>query len=423
MALSGIKVPKKKPRQKVNRNTGFQDQDWTGWEKWSGDKFHRLRRRAVDTYYQLTKPADNLPHLWTWMAKNGYSKNDVRCAKAAKTPGPYVAIYARLLNLGMPAYTKAHDDYWQSLAGTGGVMRPLDDYLNQSVGLLIETGKSLVDAKEAAEAAEAAAKGGVYKPSIQEVMREAAWAMSEEIDDVVEQFIIDKDIAAVKKFKPVNILRKKQAKANHARIIRKLYEGEYEEMVKINNIPTPTQIKKLNESQQDDWDQIKEGYAHLDTKTRKAALELFKSIIDACDIIIAEAKSTRKPRKVKAKSPEALVSKLKFKVSDSEYGIASVPAAKLIGAVCAVMFNTKTRKLGIYISETSNGFGVKGTSITGFNEETSIQRTVRKPADVLPGIKKTTKNKIIKAFDALTTTETKLNGRMNIDTVIMAVYT
>lgn len=417
-----IRVPKKTKKQRVNRKTGFTDIEWEGWEKWSGQKFHRTKHLAIEQYYTLTKASDNLVYIWTYMENQGYTKQDIRCAKAAPIPSPYIAIHARLRNLGMPSFNKVHDEYWQSLAGTSGNVKPTDEYLKENIDNLISIGKDLVAEKEAIAKAEAEKNAKYYKPTIQEVMREASFLMAHDIDEVVEQFIVDKDPAVVKKFDPVRVLRAKGAKPNHARIIRKLYEGELEEMQLINNIPTPAQLKKMTDSEQDEWSQIKEGYAHYDTKTRKAALDLYKKIVDACDIIIAEAKTVRKPRKVKIKSPEDLTKGIKFKVSDTDYGIASVAPAKLIGAVCAVMFNTKTRKLGIYVSADNDGFQVKGTSLQKYDEDQSLQKTLRKPKEVLAVVKKTTKAKTLKTFSGLTTTETKMNGRINSDTVILAVF-
>ena len=69
-----------------------------------------------------------------------------------------------------------------------------------------------------------------------------------------------------------------------------------------------------------------------------------------------------------------------------------------------------------------SGFSVKGTTLLGYDEEKSVQRTVRKTAEFLPVIKKTTKSKTEKLFQTLKTTETKLNGRFNDETVILAVF-
>jgi hypothetical protein len=160
-------------------------------------------------------------------------------------------------------------------------------------------------------------------------------------------------------------------------------------------------------------------------------LELYRKIVDACDITILESKSQRKPRKIKAKSADDLVKKLQLKTSDSSYGIASVPATGLIGCNIAMVFNTKTRKLGLYyasnvdpkgLQREGSGLTVKGTTIQGFDPEKSIQKTVRKPAELLPQIKKTTRSKTVKLFDTLKTTETKLNGRMNKDIILLGTF-
>jgi len=50
------------------------------------------------------------------------------------------------------------------------------------------------------------------------------------------------------------------------------------------------------------------------------------------------------------------------------------------------------------------------------------KKTVRKPDEVLPNWKKVTKHKLKSQFGYLKTTDTKMNGRMNEDTVILKVF-
>ena len=420
MALK--KIPRKSRKQRVNRKTGFTDQDWTGWEKWDGQKFHKIKRAALDQYYGLTKPADMHVHTHTWMLQNGYDKADVRCYKAAPHVGVYIAIYARLLLNGMPDFNPKEDEYWQTLAGTTGNVHPLSEYMNAKIKVAIAEGKSLVEEKEAREKAEKARLGNLYKPTIQEVMRDTAFAMTLDIEEVVDEWITNPDPAIVKKFDPVKSFRRVGTKANHARIIKQFYEGVYDEMVMLNNMPTATQLKRMDEHEADMWSQLAEGYEHYDNNQKKAALLLYKKIMDACDIIIAESKSQRKPRKVKQKSAADKVKKLQYKISDSDYGIASEPPEKIIGAVACIVFNCKNRKLGIYISTDNDGFQVKGTSLTNYDEANSLQKTLRKPQEQLSLFKKTTKVRATKQFESLKTTDTKLNGRFNKETVILAIY-
>ena len=67
------------------------------------------------------------------------------------------------------------------------------------------------------------------------------------------------------------------------------------------------------------------------------------------------------------------------------------------------------------------GLSVKGTSITGFDESQSIQKTLRKPDEQLKEFKDAGKVKLRKFLDDIKTTDTKLNGRCNPETIILKV--
>ena len=144
----------------------------------------------------------------------------------------------------------------------------------------------------------------------------------------------------------------------------------------------------------------------------------------ACDMIITSQKATRKPRAGKTKECGSTSCKTK---SESRrilsYGIASVSPSGLIGAVAALVYSTvKTVNLVCMLHMDADGFQVKGTTLQRFDEKQSIQKTLRKPNEVLPKVKKTTKAKTLKEFSYLKTTETKLNGRFNEETVLLAVF-
>lgn len=418
----GIKVPKKKARNVARRKDNDVDiPSFEGCEKWSGEKFNRARRHAHQEIYANVKTADLLPYVYTYMKKAGYTAAQVSAVKFAPYLPVQVGIYARLLAMGMPDLHQSHKEFWENLEGTCGEMRPVSEYINSQLALAIEAGAPLAEAKRLADR-QASSTSTVAKPSIQDVMRETAMRMSEGIEDVVNAFMENPGADAIRGFEPLSIMRIAQAKANHARVIRKMYEKAFAELQAVNSTVTAAQLKKLSESEQDQIAQLKEGYSHYSTAQKKAALDLYKKIMDACDIVIAEQKVNKAPRKVRAKSPDDLVKKLKYKSSDSTYGIASVPASGLVSALAAVVFNTKTRKLGIYVANDADGFGVNGTSLTNYNESTSVQKTVRKPEEVLPSYKRTTKPKAIREFEAIKTTEIKLNGRFNEDTVILAIF-
>ena len=406
------------------RKGQLQDPKWDGYETWTGQEFHRAKQAASDYYYRNYKASDLHDYAYQWMRENGYDKEDVKCAKADKrfNISQQVGYLCRMLTMGMPDYYEPHNEYWQSLPGTGGEIKPIIPYIKSRIDAAIDDGRPYVE--EARAKAEAEKARQVYKPTIQQLMFEASCEMTTDIEEALDNFARELDAKEVKSFDPVRTLRAVGCKMGHARMIRKFYEDALDEMVELNT--------KVGKRDMDDMrEQLEEGYAHLDTKQKKAWLEIYRKIVDACDIIIAEAKVTRKPRKAKVKTASDLVKKLKYKASDADYGLASIPPSDIVGANILVVFNTKNRKLGLYYASNTDpkglqregtGLSVKGTTIVGYDEEKSLQRTIRKPAEFLPQVKKTTRAKTEKLFDTLKTTETKLNGRINGETILIAAF-
>jgi len=186
----------------------------------------------------------------------------------------------------------------------------------------------------------------------------------------------------------------------------------------------------MDEHTQDQWAQLKEGYAHLKKADIKAFTTAIEELMTALDFVIDSAKATRKPRKPKVYSADKLVAKLKYCVTDDKFKLASVSPDQIIGANELWVFNTKTRKLGKYVAQNidpkgmqrvGSGLSVKGTTITGFNEALSVQKTLRKPADQIKDFKSAGKVKLRTFLDDIKTTDTKLNGRCNPETVLLKV--
>lgn len=252
--------------------------------------------------------------------------------------------------------------------------------------------------------------------SIQDRVRETALVMAGPIDDAIDEFFQNPSTFDLKAVKPVNLLKASQTKGAHARFIKGMYVDERERFTELVE----------GDSKSDEWKELSEGYSNLNKVQRKHFLDFLQNIESACDIIIGEAKtvSKRKPKAKKAKPAEELVKKLKFKASDTGLGIVSIPPSKIIGASQIWVYNTKTRKLGCYnATADSVGLSVKGTSIIQFNEDVSIQKTLRKPLEQLRDSKDLSRTKMIKWFkDDVKTTDTKMNGRVGEDVVIVKVF-
>ena len=64
---------------------------------------------------------------------------------------------------------------------------------------------------------------------------------------------------------------------------------------------------------------------------------------------------------------------------------------------------------------------VKGTTITGFSEKESIQKTLRKPEEKIKEFKEAGKVKLRTFLDDINAVDIKLNGRINPDTILLKV--
>jgi hypothetical protein len=369
---------------------------WDGADEWDGDKFTSHFRHAM-TWYRLESSVKELkPKLVEWMNMNGYDKADSNAIRKTKDKyfnGTIVGIAACLVK-GMP---EVHEGFNQG--------RDTAAWLRKEIEKVIKDG---ADDREDDEDAPKVEKPVVYVPNIQERLRDAAGTMSEELDAAIDSWIMDPEAFDPKAFKIVNLLRGKGAKAAHARYIKGFFARGHAELI------------ELSSGEADE--QLSEAYKHNSRRNVKKLIDFYESIVSACDQIAAEAKVLKKPRAKKVKPAEDLVKKLKFKLSDDKLSITSVPAAGIIGAQAAVVYNTKSRKIGLYIARTSEGLNVKGASIINFTDK-SYQKTLRKPDVQLKEFKEQNTQKRVETwFGKIKATETILNGRVNAELILLKVF-
>lgn len=148
-------------------------------------------------------------------------------------------------------------------------------------------------------------------------------------------------------------------------------------------------------------------------------MEALETLHGACDVVIDAAKASRKPRAKKAPSKEKLISKLKYLERDDKLQLVSVNPLDIIDAKEVWVYNIKTRKLGKYVAADHATLQVKGAGLQFYDEKLSIQKTLRKPDETLKEFKKAGKVQLRKFMDNIKTTDIKLNGRLNSDTIIL----
>jgi hypothetical protein len=165
---------------------------------------------------------------------------------------------------------------------------------------------------------------------------------------------------------------------------------------------------------------VKEAYSNF------SKVQL-KKLVAYCDQVIldgmklaGDAVKSRKPRKRKAKSPEQLTTKLNYAKDFAELKLVSVDPKTIVGANQLWVYNTKTRKLGVYVALDAAGLSVKGSTIQNFAESKSICKTIRVPTttrmnDVLNAGKVALRN----ILNDIRAAENKLTGRINADTILL----
>jgi hypothetical protein len=370
---------------------------WDDVDSLTAEQFSTKYRLAMDWYRLECTDKSLKPKVIDWMGRNGYEKDDIQAFKKTKDSRCSSTVGAIAANLikGMPVQRA---DFNQG--------RNTETWLREQIAKVINDGKDDID--DSADVVVKVEKPVVYVPTIQDRLRDAAGDMSEEIDYAIDSWITDPDLFDPKAFKVTNLLRGKGAKAAHARFIKAYFKRGHEELL------------ELASGNADE--QLREAYSHNSRKNVKKLIEFYDSVMTACDQIAAEAKLTKKPRAKKIVPAEKLVAKLKFKASDDKLGVTSVPPAQVVGAQGAVVYNTKTRKIGIYVSLNSSGLIVKGTSIGNFTEK-STQKTLRKPDVQLKEFKdQNTQKRIETWFKNIKATEVALNGRINADIMILKVF-
>lgn len=370
---------------------------WEGCEGWDADRFHKHFRYSMDYYRLESEIKTYKPIVVKWMESQGCTKADVASLKKVKDNriSTTMGAIAHCLLRGMTPQRADFNNGKDTAA-----------WLRAEIVKVIADGKDDVD-PEVAAAEKEANKTDVYIPSIQERVRDAAYAMTEELEDAYHAFQTDPENFDPKAFKILSLLRGKGVKAAHARIIKDFYARDLEE------------LEELASGKADE--QLREGYSHRSRKQIKNFIAFLQEIASACDMLMQEAKVNRKPRAKKPTDKAKVVAKLKYKKQDEALKLVSINPVDIIGAKELWVYNTKSRKIGRYVAGEFNELGIKGASITGYDELKSVMKTVRKPEEKLKEFKTAGKVQLRKFLDEINATEARMNGRINEEIVLLKV--
>ena len=236
----------------------------------------------------------------------------------------------------------------------------------------------------------------VAKPNIQDRLREKVSECAGELDGMFDEFVV----AGAKMsadYKPITVIRGLNVAPQMISDIANIWKA------KLSEFETVIEGKDA---------QLVEGYSYLSKIQMRNLVKFCEAVINDCGAYVQIKKVERKPRKVKAVPPEKRAAKFKVLMEFAELKLKGLPAASLVDKAEAWLYDTKKRKLIHLVADShTQAFTVKSNSIIGFSTIETMQKTVRKPADVVKAVQAAGKPAARKIYKDLSTTETPFNGR------------
>jgi len=247
----------------------------------------------------------------------------------------------------------------------------------------------------------------VAKPNIQDRLREKVSECAGELDGMFDEFVVNGAKMSAD-YKPITVIRGLNVAPQMISDIANLWKH------KLSEFETVIEGKDA---------QIVEGYSNFSKIQMRNIVKFCEAVINDCGAYVQIKKVERKPRKVKSVPPEKRAAKFKVMMEFAELKLKGLPAASLVDKAEAWLYDTKKRKLIHLVADShTQAFTVKSNSIIGFSTIETMQKTVRKPADVVKAVQTAGKPAARKIYKDLTTTETPFNGRGTENLVILKAW-
>jgi len=385
--VAGIKIKIKTAKV---RNAAFADEKYTGGEpewpeesaEWEDSEFDNFLRRSFYYYNYYYNQKDCKKYVVEWLKTmpTEFTKEEVKAFdRTADRAIPMTACSLIMARRQGMVFRTRHTDF-----------------LKQVIRAAISEAEP-----EAVEITSSAAKA--YTPTIQDRLNEKTSEIIGELEGMYDDVCLNNKTA----FKPYDFLTGNNVVQSQL--------GKYETLFTARRA-------ELEAAQSKEDAQLTEGYKHYKAADFKRIIAWIDALLAAVEQYRGVKKATKKARVKKAPSKEKVIAKLKYCKTDPVLKLVSMNPADIIGANELWVYNIKTRKLGKYIADNIQGpLGVKGTSLVGFDEAKSVCKTLRKPADTLKDFAKSGKIQLRKFLDEIKATETKMNGRISADIVLLKV--
>jgi hypothetical protein len=386
--VAGIKIKIKAPREK---RIAFADEKYTGSEpEWNTEEalafddatFDNRLRRSFYYYNYHYSQKDCKKHVVEWVKNKPEMFNKTQLSAFIRSPDRSMSMTACSLVMahrqGMPLKQR-HIEF---------LKEAITDAIKEAEPEVVETAEG--------------DKPKAYVPTIQDRLNEKTSEIIGELEGIFDTVVTN----TAEKFKPYDFLVANNVVQSQLGKYEGLFRKRKEEL-------------ELAQSKKDE--QVREGYSHFKAADFKRINAWIDDLLSAVEQYRGVKKATKKARVKKAPSKEKLVAKLKYAKTDAVLKIVSINPADIIGASELWVYNAKTRKLGKYVAAAYKQLSIKGTSIEGFDTDKSTSKTLRKPDEKLKEFAKAGKIQLRKFLDDIKATETKLNGRISTDVLLLRV--
>lgn len=307
----------------------------------------------------------DIQHYVHEYVSNKYTKKQQKLIKQTMFPLA-ICMIARMINLGQPVQ-KLYTDKLLMVISTA---------LSNNINVAVD---------------ESPKKTNIV--DIQQHMQNAATKLIEVIDIAIDQ--------REYKFDTYKFLIESQTNQRIVTFVKKYFENE---------------LQFLNE------EDALELHSTMNSKQFQKLKALYESIVNDCAVFISNKKNTkRRIPKQKKNTIDKQLSKVKYLKNFPDLNLTSVNPSLVIGSKTLWVYNTKTACVTVFHAADGDGLQIKGTTITNFDEKTSISKKVRKPSEQISQYVTGSKSIVMKLVNLLKTKPKVVKGRLNNDVVLLRV--
>jgi len=267
--------------------------------------------------------------------------------------------------------------------------------------------KEILSSKQTVEAESEPVAEGPARPNIQDRLREKVGECAAELDGMFDEFMM----AGAKMsadYKPIMVIRGMNVVPQMVSEISNRWKRK---------------LAEFQEAVEGKDALLVEAYSYLTKIQLRNCVKFCEAVINDCGAYVQIKKVERKPRKVRAVPPEKRAAKFKHSAEFAELKIKGLSAASLVDKAEAWLYDTKKRKLIHVVADShTQAFTIKNNSIIGYSTVETLQKTVRKPTDVIRAIQVAGKPAARKIYRDLTTTETPWNARGTENLIILKAW-